>query len=618
MVETGNPYRDNVSRLITWGHWFSFFNIILAMLIATRYLGAISWPSTTLGVIYLVVSWIGHFSFLSFVTYLLTIFPLTFLLPKEKSLRFISAIVATLALVLLLIDTQVFRLFKFHLNAQVWQLLLDQAQTEEGSIWSIIFVAVPTIFLLQLLLSAYVWRKINKRKRRQYGNQVGLALLVCFILTHLVNSWADATLYQPITMQRANFPLSYPMTARSFLAKHGWLDLDQYEKKQAASENNSGSDSRMHYPLRPLNVNAPSSHNNLLVVVVDSLRFDMLNNINMPNLQRYASRNLTFRNHLSSGNDALMGMFGLFYGLPGHYYQDISSEKRPPVLFDEMLRQDYQFGLFGAMEDAQKYRQSILAGLRKQVFVSEELDDGKLLSDWQGWLEKRTPERPWFSLVYLSSPGDYQLPATMKGPFQPELTNFNPATAYRAENLQKLENRYKNSVFYTDQLLEQMLTQLQQQGMIDNTIVVITSDHGQEFNDTRSNSWGAGTNYSPYQVQVPFVLAWPGRDSQVMSQPSSHLDLVPTLMQGMLGVRNPARDYSIGRSLFDTSPRPWLLAGDQNDFAIYQDNTITHFNKQGDFELLEQKSYRPIKHGNPDMGAMIQVMNELNRFYRHP
>ena len=33
MVETGNPYRDNVSRLITWGHWFSFFNIILAMLI---------------------------------------------------------------------------------------------------------------------------------------------------------------------------------------------------------------------------------------------------------------------------------------------------------------------------------------------------------------------------------------------------------------------------------------------------------------------------------------------------------------------------------------------------------------------------------------------------------
>ncbi|MGS3174830.1 DUF3413 domain-containing protein [Aeromonas sanarellii] len=615
MVETGNPYRDNVSRLITWGHWFSFFNIILAMLIATRYLGSISWPSTTLGVTYLIISWIGHFSFLSFVTYLLTIFPLSFILPREKPLRFISAIIATLALVLLLIDTQVFQLFKFHLNGQVWQLLLDQAQTEEGSIWSIIFVAVPTIFLLQLLLSAYVWRKINKRKRRQYGNQVGLALLVCFILTHLVNSWADATLYQPITMQRANFPLSYPMTARSFLAKHGWLDLEQYEKK---AEDQGSAEHRLLYPLRPLSVNAPGDHKNLLVVVVDSLRADMLNNINMPNLQRYADQHISFRNHMSGGNDEAMGMFSLFYGLPGHYYGDIRTDKRPPVLFDEMLRQDYQFGLFGALEDAKQYQQSLLAGLRKQVFVSRQTDDRLLIDDWQQWLHNRTADRPWFSLVYLSSPGDYQVPASIKGPFQPELTRFNPATAYRPENLQKLENRYKNAVFYTDLLLEQMLSQLQQQGLGEQTIVVVTSNHGQEFNETQSNSWGYGSNYSPYQVQVPMVLAWPGTESQIQEQASSHLDLVPTLMKGMLGVRNPPRDYSTGRSLFDASPRNWLLAGDQNDFAIYQGNTITQFNKQGDFELLDRDTYRPIKHGTPDMGTLIQVMNELNRFYRAP
>ena len=210
------------------------------------------------------------------------------------------------------------------------------------------------------------------------------------------------------------------------------------------------------------------------------------------------------------------------------------------------------------------------------------------------------------------------MPASLKGPFQPELTRFNPATAYRPENLQKLENRYKNSVFYTDQLLEQMLSRLQQQGLSEQTIVVITSNHGQEFNETQSNSWGYGSNYSPYQVQVPLVLAWPGVESQPQEQASSHLDLVPTLMKGMLGVRNPPRDYSTGRSLFDNSPRNWLLAGDQNDFAIYQDNTITQFNKQGDFELLDRATYRPIKHGTPDMGAMIQVMNELNRFYRTP
>ena len=616
MVETGNPYRDNVSRLITWGHWFSFFNIILAMLIATRYLGAIGWPSTTLGVVYLIISWIGHFSFLSFVTYLLTIFPLSFVLPREKLLRFVSAVVATLALVLLLIDTQVFRLFKFHLNGQVWQLLLEQAQTEEGSIWSIIFVAVPTIFLLQLLLSAYVWRKINKRKRRQYGNHVGLALLACFILTHVVNSWADATLYQPITMQKANFPLSYPMTAKSFLAKHGWLDLDQYEKK-AESQDGDG-ESRLRYPLRPLSVSAPTTHQNLLIVVVDSLRYDMLNNINMPNLQRYADQHLNFRHHLSGGNDDVMGMFSLFYGLPGHYYNDIRLDKTPPVLLDEMLRQDYEFGLFGSLDDAEKYRQSILAGLRKQVFVSRQQDDGKLVADWQQWLAQRPSDRPWFSLVYLSGPGDYQVPAGIKGPFQPELTRFNPATAYRPENRQKLENRYKNAVFYADQQLEQMLNQLQQQGLGDETIVVVTANHGQEFNDTERNSWGSGTNYSRYQVQVPLVLAWPGKTAASIEEGTSHMDLVPTLMPNMLGVRNPERDYSSGRTLFEPGQRNWLLAGNQQDFAIYQGKTITEFNRQGDFELRDWDSYRHIRHATPDMGAMIQVMNELNRFYRAP
>ncbi|MFL9694799.1 sulfatase-like hydrolase/transferase, partial [Aeromonas veronii] len=66
---------------------------------------------------------------------------------------------------------------------------------------------------------------------------------------------------------------------------------------------------------------------------------------------------------------------------------------------------------------------------------------------------------------------------------------------------------------------------------------------GQEFNDTRRNRWGAGIKYSPYQVQVPLVLAWPGRGCDVREQPSSHFDLAQTLMQCMLVVSIQARDY---------------------------------------------------------------------------
>ena len=82
MVDSANSYSDRVSRLVGWGHWFAFFNIIAAMLIGTRYITQSAWPETLLGQFYLVASWVGHFGFLVFALYLLILFPLTFILPS--------------------------------------------------------------------------------------------------------------------------------------------------------------------------------------------------------------------------------------------------------------------------------------------------------------------------------------------------------------------------------------------------------------------------------------------------------------------------------------------------------------------------------------------------------
>ena len=38
-------------------------------------------------------------------------------------------------------------------------------------------------------------------------------------------------LYRPITMQRSNFPLSYPMTARTFLEKQGFINAETYSQR---------------------------------------------------------------------------------------------------------------------------------------------------------------------------------------------------------------------------------------------------------------------------------------------------------------------------------------------------------------------------------------------------
>lgn len=53
-------------------------------------------------------------------------------------------------------------------------------------------------------------------RRRHFAKPLAAFFFICFIASHVVYIWADANFYRPITMQRANLPLSYPMTARKF------------------------------------------------------------------------------------------------------------------------------------------------------------------------------------------------------------------------------------------------------------------------------------------------------------------------------------------------------------------------------------------------------------------
>lgn len=615
MLKTGNFYRDNVSHLIGWGHWLVFFNVLLAMLVSSRYLLIADWPDTLLGGVYQVVSWVGHFAFLSFFTYLLTLFPLTFLFPNLRTLQWLAAAIGTAALTLLLVDTQVFSLFKFHLNPTVWRLLLEQAQTEQASGWGWLFVWVPVLFLFELWLAGWLWRW-SQRRRRSLTLPLSVPLLVCFFLTHSLHIWADALVYTPITEQKANFPLSYPMTAKSFLIKQGWLDEDQY--KQLSEQVPEHAKRKLNYPLRPLVVTAPERAPNILLVVADGLRADQLDDITMPNLTRFAQRHLRFNDHLSAGNKTTHSLFSLFYSLPSRYWRDAEQEGVAPVLINELQRQDYRFGLFASGGLKQPlYQNAIFSTLRHSAFnhsTGGAQGDSQTVAEFTQWLAQQDAERPWFSFVYLDAINSLDLPKGVTGPFQPALTQVNPAQSYQDTEQAALFNRYRNSVFYTDRLLGQLLS-LPQYHADRNTIIIITASHGMEFNDYDNNTWGSGNAYSPVQLQVPLVIAWPNQDQPAQfDYPTSQLDLVPTLMHQALGVQSPARSYATGQSLFKANNNRWRLASDEDEYAIYQHDDITLFNRRGDMQLLRAKDYRLESDDSPELSLLLQVMSDLNRF----
>lgn len=619
MLKTGNFYRDNVSQLIGWGHWLVFFNVLLAMLVSSRFLWIAGWPDTPLGCIYLVISWAGHFAFLTFFTYLLTLFPLTFLFPNLRTLQWLAAAIGTTALTLLLVDSQVFSLFKFHLNPTVWRLLLEQAQTEQASGWGWLFVWVPVLFLFELWLASWLWRW-SQRRRRSLTWPLAVPLLVCFFLTHSLHIWADAYVYTPITEQKADFPLSYPMTAKRFLIKQGWLDEDQY--KELSKQVPEQAKAKLNYPLRPLAVAAPELAPNILLVVADGLRADQLDAITMPNLYRFSERHLRFDDHLTAGNNSEASLFSLFYSLPSRYRIDVEQEGMAPLLISELQRQDYHFGLFtsGGLEPT-VYQKAIFSSLRRSTFNHSKggaSGDSQTVAQFNSWLAQQDEQRPWFSFVYLDAINDMDTPIGEEGPFQPALAKVNPATAYQNDEREALFNRYRNSVFYTDRLLGQLLSLPQYTAQQDNsreTIIIVTASHGMEFNDYDNNTWGSGNAYSLAQLQVPLVIAWPGKNEPMkVDYPTSHLDLVPSLMRQALGVQSPSRSYSTGQSLFKDSPDRWRLASDNDEYAIYQHDDITLFNRRGDMQLLRAKDYRQESDDSPELSLLLQVMSDLNRF----
>ncbi|WP_434143849.1 DUF3413 domain-containing protein [Photobacterium leiognathi] len=617
MVASGNTYKEKVSQLISWGHWFSFFNIIAAMLLGTRYITHSDWPATLIGQLYLLLSWVGHFGFLVFGIYILIIFPASFLIPSQRLMRLFGVLVATVGLTALLLDTYAYQSVDLHLSPLVWDLLLSGDKTELNARWQYLFVVVPVIFLLELMCSEWVWRKLRKLTRKHVGGPIAFVFGVCFLGSHLIYIWADANLYRPVTMQRSNFPFSYPMTAKTFMEKHGLLDRQEYAKRRA--EQGVQNSELVRYPIQKLSFNDQGTGQNLMIIMVDSLRSDMITQTVMPNLSTFANQNLDFTDNYSSSNNDSTGVFGLLYGLPSGYANSIRAEKKSPILLNTLQNRGYRFGLFsGENFELPIYREAIFANTKLATTDSEHPDqvpsDAHAIKDWQQWFNQQKQGQPWFSFLELTSVQQFKEGEHYKPRFTPSLGS-NAINEEGVDSTLLLKNSYRNAAYHIDEMLGRVFTDLKAKGVLNNTIVVIASNHGTEFNETGNNTWGSGSNYSKYQIKVPLIIHWPDHAAQEVTRLTSNLDVVPTVMESLLNVATAPSNYSSGVSLFDqNNNRRWVLSGNDDDIVVVQKKQTTVVDKYGNYNVYDN-NYQLKDEGKPKLSTLMQVMNELKRFY---
>ena len=586
--------RDRVSRLINWGHWFAFFNGLLAMIVGSRYLGSVGYPETWYGWFYLSVSTIGQFSFLAFIVYLICLFPLTLILPYSKILRGVAAVIATLSLCILLYDTIVYADYGMHLSPFAFDLAwADLNALLRGTSY---IVTPLAIIAIELTMANFLWKRIEKIQKLNLGNKVITLVCVCFISSHLIHIWADAADITEITRFDDTYPLSYPATARSFMESHG---IDGSYQGDDVNHNTSV----LSYPEQPLTCQADTKIN-VLMITIDSLRADMVDGKSMPFLHQYTENNQSFTQHFSGGNQFRTGMFSLLYGLQGSYGDARIFNSTSPLLTRSFQQAGYELGLFLPetnlnLRSSQAMFNDFNPVIAKETNGSADADLHTVASfnEWHSIQHK-----PWLALVNLKAPENFDTPVGFLG-IETVKANTDLMPAQKV-----LFNQYRQSLYFVDQQLKAILANVP-----NDTLVIITGVNGKMFT---SNSDEANRNLSPQSVKVPLVIHRPNTGASKVKYRTSHYGIAPTLMTHVLGCTNNTTDYSAGRSLLQPDKETWIYIGDSRIFAIYQEAEVTVIDRHGKYRIYDENYEHRL---NKKMSApeLIEVMREGRRFYNH-
>jgi arylsulfatase A-like enzyme len=125
-----------------------------------------------------------------------------------------------------------------------------------------------------------------------------------------------------------------------------------------------------------------------------------------------------------------------------------------------------------------------------------------------------------------------------------------------------LVSHYDHAVSYVDRQIGRLLQFLEDEGFMDDTIVLLTSDHGERFSPLRADGFRiAEANFFSHSgcthemLHVPYLIYAPGLAPERVPRPiSASLSIFPTLLD-LLGWDVKARYELEGRSAFHQEPR---------------------------------------------------------------
>lgn len=581
---------------------------------------------------FVALSYFGFLSLCGFAPCLISI-PWIVLFPRLKGMKTAVVITASLGTFLLILDTIAFSQYQFHLSLSMLRFLLSALLDHVFNLswveYSLAFAVFSFIVFIQATL-AWIWQRYLSRKEKRprlilWGSMAPLFCLYSstYMLLLAASNYALITC---VMLYAVEF-LPLHSKIHQSLIKYYENTVGGVGRVALLKDKKGFIKPLLPAPNLPLNypdisrlmsrTTAQEKPLNLLMIVIDTWRFDMLTDKNMPFVHQFAARSTVFSHHLSGGNATEPGIFSLFYSLPVTYWGSMAQQHRAPLFMEALQKNNYQIKIFSSAslnepDFAHTVFQGVKTPLTKASGNTPYQRDQSISQAFIQFINEKRPKQPFFSFLFYDAAHTYCGFDEDLVPNQPVVKRCqrmlwtDPASSYF--------NRYKNALLLVDQEIQQVITQLEKNHLLNNTIVLITGDHGEEFDDNHLGFRGHASNFTPYQVQTPLLIYQPGQPARTIAYRTSHYDIVPTLMNTLWHYSASSSRYAVGSNLFDNTPRPYIIVGSYNNLGIIEKHRTVTIYPEGRFQVHAMNG-QPLFGETLNSDIMKHVFSDIRRFY---
>jgi membrane-anchored protein YejM (alkaline phosphatase superfamily) len=547
-------YSKRLLHLISWSHWFTFFNIIAAIALSSFYLFSESSPETFLGQIYLVTTWVSHMGFLTFMTFVLILFPITLIFPHTRFIRATASVVFTIELLLLLLDGYIYSRLGYHLNAsssaQIIDLIATQIEQNSRVFWFVSLLVSLVILSFELVASNYAWKHLRDLQKIVFARFVVIGLVASFFFSHLLHIWADANLEYDILRQDTVMPLSYPATAKTLLTKYGMFNRGDYIERKTSPL--AFTDPVANYPQLKQQClsNFPIKQSVFVVMNNQILTDNQIKKFRQRTSQNYISLSRHIDNALPKS-----AWFNFFYSLPSIYQEAIIEQQVEPLLFQVINNNKLMSNYIQISKDNLLKPEAL-----KQTNGFEHLfKQTKQLSDIS-------------SLVFADKLNNL--------PIGLHLIYFDNNDSYQFE-------------LFMDALLSAQNNKQQKD-------IVWVSSIG---NETKATSLAI----------KPSLLILPNSRTKSVNHLTSHMDVQATLMNNWLDCKIDEESYGNGQDLLKIK-KDRVIANTMTDgIVVFNKDKSVFIDQNGNFQSYSRQLTAPIM-VNSDFPLMIDGVNFIKQF----